>query len=168
MKNIIAVRHGDYNKDEEGDYNLTPVGRKQIITLAEFIKDNIGGTFYFTSSPVTRAVESVEILRDYLDIDRPIQTIYELNCEYDNLFPGQAKAIHQAILNINGIHHAVGNFKLRGKEDNLILTGHYTIKYYAEYFMRQEWGRSASVDNLKKGQAIHLDLEGRTQRIIPE
>ena len=167
MKNIIAARHGDYEEDEKEDYNLTLAGRKQIITLAEFIKDNLGGTFYFASSPVTRSMQSAEILRDYLDTDRPIQTLYELNCEYENLFPGQAKAIHQAILNVNGIHYAVGNFKPRGKEDNLILMGHYATKDYAEYFMQQEWGKSVSIDDIEKGKAIHLNLEKRTQRIIP-
>ena len=113
-------------------------------------------------------MQSAEILRDYLDIDRPIQTLYELNCEYDNLFPGQAKAIHQAILKGNEFPYAVGNFKLRGKENNLLLTAHYAIRDYAEYFMRQEWGRTISIDDVEKGQAIHLNLEEKTQRIIPE
>ena len=169
MKNIIAIRHGDYNEDEEGDYNLTPDGRKQIITLAEFMKDNFGGTFYFASSPVTRVMQSAEILRDYLDTDRNIQTLYELNCEYDNLFHEQAEAIHQATLNLNGNNYAVGNFKLKGKEDNLILIGHYaTAIDYSKYFMQHEWRQSANIDNIGKGRAIHLDLENRTQRIIPE
>jgi len=157
MKNIIAARHGDYNEEEEGDYNLTPIGRKQLITLAEFMKDNFGGTFYFASSPVTRVMQSAEILRDYLDTDRTIKTLYELNCEYDNLFPEQAEAIHQAML------------KLRENADNLILVGHYaTAIDYSKYFMQHVWGRSASIDDLKKGRAIHLDLENRTQRIIPK
>jgi len=155
MRNLIIARHGSY--DEELDNGkLTSEGVKQIKTLAEFMRGEFTGSFWLATSPLRRAVQSsIIILRNGLEVDSP-EILYALNCEYEELFPGQARAIHRSVLE-------------RGDNvDNLVLMGHYaTAIGYSEYFMQKELSQQMDIEEVDKGQAIHINLENRLYRVIP-
>lgn len=157
MKNLIVVRHGNYNSLED-DGGLIDFGGKQIQRLGNFIKMNFEESFHFCCSPLLRTKQSAKILQDICG--GVFEILDVLNNEYENLFidstyPGQAERIHAAVLE-------------RGNRvDNLVLVAHYSIKDYIEHYMKQEWQMEKNIADIPKGKAINLDLENRIHRVIP-
>lgn len=157
MKNLIIVRHGSYHSSKD-DGGLTPFGVKQIQSLGSFIQMNSRGSFHFCCSPLLRTKQSAKKLQDMCGGDFEILDV--LNNEYENLFtdstyPGQAERIHTIVLERENI------------VDNLVLVAHYSIKDYAEHYMKQEWQSAIKIEDISKGKAIDLDLENRTHRVVP-
>ncbi|MBS3167896.1 histidine phosphatase family protein [Candidatus Woesearchaeota archaeon] len=72
MKKLISCRHGDFNFDPTtGEYRINRDGRTQIERLAQAIKRRIGdSSTTLISSKAPRAIDSAEIIRDYLGLPK--------------------------------------------------------------------------------------------------
>ncbi len=155
MRNLIVARHGSYDEGVDNG-GLTSEGVNQIEELAKAIMINSRGDFRIMSSPLRRTIQSAIILKDILGSDSN-GILHELNCEYDRLFPGQARVIHKSIL------------EEMGNVDNLVLMGHYaTAIDYSKYFMQKELSQQISIRDIDKGEAIHISLENGLYNFIPK
>ena len=153
MENTIIVRHGNYTSRTG---NLTQIGEQQIERLAEFIRECFEGTFYFGSSPLPRANQSTNILRNILDQSNSIENLDVLCDEEASLPPGQAEAIHRAVL------------ERENAADNIVLVGHYSSAIdYSNYVIQQEWKQTKEIENIPKGKAVHLYFKNKDSKIIP-
>lgn len=143
LKNLIVVRHGDY-RSFQSNGSLTSLGKDQIQKLARALNDeqeNIGRCQIFFS-PLKRTEESTRtLLGKGLEVVDS-QVLYELQNEYDNLFPKQAEDIHKKILELT-----------TRNPKSVILVGHYSIKDYIQFLLPQE-----RIEPLEEGSAILLNL----------
>lgn len=139
-KDLIIVRHGIYSKRGENP-KLTSPGRQQIQRLGEFIVERDKGYFHIATSPLVRAVESAEILREILRGDSGLEIWDELNCEYENLFQGQAERITERVMD-------------NTSPEKLVLVGHYALRDFARYYSSQ-----SKIRDLKTGHAIEVTSE---------
>ncbi len=81
MIKLAMVRHGqtnyNYNGLVQGRINipLNENGRKQALDLAHFLKSENHHFDAILSSPLSRALETAMVIKDYLEMKKPIEVI---------------------------------------------------------------------------------------------
>jgi len=157
MKHLFVARHGNYGWDDR----LDNYGTRQMEALGKAMKEILnGGSVRVISSTAPRALDSSEILIAQLDLPEFEQIPY--------LWSGNDAPEDSYYWNPDG-DKLVGIVNERRKGiDGLVMVTHLEVaEEFPSHYFKKEFGRNEYIGEISKGQAVHLDLEGKTYQILP-
>jgi phosphohistidine phosphatase SixA len=159
MEHVFIVRHGDFDAKTR---NLTDLGKKQISKIALLIKNLLGAkSSVIVTSTAPRALESSEIIsgitktHDYVPVDflwsHPDDA--PSGGYYHDQNPSKVMQILQPLM-----YH-----------DVVILVSHFeVVNQFPPYFMQELFGKKIPCPELKKGEAIHIDVLKKECKLLKD
>ena len=149
MKNLIVIRHGDYDETTE---KLNESGRKQAQELANYIRKNFQDNLYLISSSAQRAIETTGILMSNCISERchinGVEILEELLEETNKIQEQKIIEIHKSVLD------------RKDKAENLVLITHKPIvSSYSAYFAEKELGKKIIIGEVNEGRGIIINMD---------
>lgn len=164
MKHLIISRHADYGDDDR----ISDWGKLQMHLLFSKLKIISCQNYAIVSSPAPRALDSSEILADYLGISRKkieqVPYLWSANDgPKDGYFYDRKRDKLHALSKISAIID-----KRRNLAEILIIVSHAEpCRDFPSFFCEKEFGRKEKTYEVEKGKAIHFDLEARSWQLLP-
>lgn len=147
LKHLFIARHGN-PIDFEG--NLFPDSQRELEGLGKRINEILsGGDAYILTSPQPRAVNSARVLAAQLRLVDEVEKVDSLD-EYGDFHGGSLDEVIE---------------KYKQKTDGLIIIAHQPFIagcLPVSRFMGKFNGRIYVLEDLKKAEAVHFDLDRRT------
>jgi len=157
MKHLFVARHGNYG----GDRRLNDYGRKQMEVLGKAIKEILNrGSVRVISSTAPRALDSSEVLIAQLALPEFEQVPYlwsggDAPMDTYGWMPSGDRLVELVNERKNGA-------------DGLVMVTHLEVgEEFPSHYLKKELGRDEYIRGISKGQAVHLDLEGKKYQILP-
>lgn len=161
MKKLIIARHGDYYRQHGSDGSLTYEGYQEVNKLASFLKQHFNSTsIVMFHSPVTRCIESAEIIEKELSIKSQVSAILNPDSEvnYVNmLFSKDEENDRKRYLN-----NALGLIIV-------ILVTHYEfVEKLSSHYGEKELGADFWDSVIDTGKAWLVNCETKKLYLLPE
>lgn len=155
IRHLFIARHGNYGQDS----GLDESGRQQMENLAEVMKEILNGdTAYIVSSTAPSASDSAEVLAAELSLQDFEKTL--------SLWSGRDSPLGKHDADLEGLMELVN--KNRDKAEGLILVTHYeVVDEFPMYFWEKEFGSVEHIPRPSKGEAVYINLEEKTYRMLP-
>jgi hypothetical protein len=158
MKHLFVARHGNYG----GDDRIDNYGRQQMGLLGKAIKQILNGSsVYLFSSTAPRALDSSQILAVQLALPQEFEQVPYLWSGSDA--PRDSYYYSPSLDKLMGLVA-----ERRDKADGLVMVTHLEVaEDFPSHFLKKEFKQANRIGEISKGQAVHLDLEQRTYKILP-
>lgn len=157
MKHLVIVRHGDYAVggvlSEKGKKQINGIAL-QLANISHFKKAVI------LSSPAPRALESAEIIQQKLGISELVEIPF---------FRSDTTAPAPTYYRDRDPSKVLDIINQYSDADVVIVVSHLElVNEFPRFFSRNSFGKFWNLPELQKGQAIHIDIEKKTFKVLKD
>ena len=157
MRHLFIVRHGNYDLITR---RLNDKGEEQIRNLGNKINEILDGeSAYIMTSTAPRALDSARLLKEYVNLNgyEELPYLWSGNDAPEGKYDDKPENITEMII------------ERSNKAKGLILVSHLEIvEQLPNYLIEYEFMFDGYVPEMRKGKAIHFDLDKRKYEIIPK
>ena len=155
MKHLVIIRHGSYGDD----HRLSAEGKKQIASIALHLSKSISGAnSVILTSPAPRALDTADIIQQSLGIKNYVEIPFFWS---DRTAPAPTYYKDPNPLKVMDIIQQYEN------NETVIVVSHFElVNQFPNFFARNTLGKDWNLPELEKGQAIDIDIEKKTFKVL--